>query len=362
MPGVFISYRREDAGGWSTSLYNELVERFGAEKVFMDVSTIPAGVEFSDYIAEYLRDVDVLLAVIGRTWESIPDDQGRPRIQDPEDLLRQEIATALRQADVTVIPVLVDGAALPASGDLPTDLQRLARLNALELSASRFNTDAERLTRDIESVTKLKTRKPRSRWGIAVAAVIAIAVAAGVVASQIGNGTTTPDSTSPSTGSTQTTQSPPSDPESPVIDPTITAPPLNAFEQVAGDWVQSAWTESPGPIVLGFPPLNGLLSIDATGAASWDMDVHDEFFPSPDGHLSCAGSLSLAGVVDGNATETRDFTSNMTSLRSEILVALCGSDLQEFESFALSHDGDSGRPATVIEMSNTEGRFTWTRN
>jgi hypothetical protein len=43
---------------------------------------------------------------------------------------KQEIAMALKR-DVKVIPVLVDGASMPLSTDLPDDLKPLTSLNAL---------------------------------------------------------------------------------------------------------------------------------------------------------------------------------------------------------------------------------------
>jgi hypothetical protein len=40
MPGIFISYRREDASGHAGRLRDRLTQRFGRETVFMDVSDI----------------------------------------------------------------------------------------------------------------------------------------------------------------------------------------------------------------------------------------------------------------------------------------------------------------------------------
>ena len=47
--------------------------------------------------------------------------------------MRVEIGTALKR-DIRVIPVLVEGAAMPQPGDLPDDLKSLPRRNALEVS------------------------------------------------------------------------------------------------------------------------------------------------------------------------------------------------------------------------------------
>jgi hypothetical protein len=65
--------------------------------------------------------------------------------------VRYEIRTALER-DVRVIPVLVDGARVPKQQQLPDDLQRLARLNALEMSWARLDYDAFRLMDAIQRV------------------------------------------------------------------------------------------------------------------------------------------------------------------------------------------------------------------
>jgi len=43
MSGIFISYRREDAEGQAGRLFERLHERFGAGRVFMDVTGIAPG-------------------------------------------------------------------------------------------------------------------------------------------------------------------------------------------------------------------------------------------------------------------------------------------------------------------------------
>jgi hypothetical protein len=70
---------------------------------------------------------------------------GGSRIADPSDFVRLEVETALRAADVTVIPVLVEGARMPAPEQLPEELRPLARRNAIELSDLRWRYDCQRL-------------------------------------------------------------------------------------------------------------------------------------------------------------------------------------------------------------------------
>ena len=66
--GVFISYRRDDSGGFAGRIYDRLSSRLGRENVFFDVDTIPPGRDFVDVLSERVGKCDALLAVIGKHW------------------------------------------------------------------------------------------------------------------------------------------------------------------------------------------------------------------------------------------------------------------------------------------------------
>jgi hypothetical protein len=86
-----------------------------------------------------LENVDVLLAVIGPRWLDATDKKtGKRRLDDPNDLVRTEIATALRRG-IRVVPVLVGEATLPSAEELPDDLKKLLRRNAYEQSDNRWD-------------------------------------------------------------------------------------------------------------------------------------------------------------------------------------------------------------------------------
>jgi hypothetical protein len=82
---VFISYRRQDASAYAGRLYDRLADRFGADKVFMDVADIRPGAVFTKAIEEAVNDCDVLVAVIGRGWLTIAAEDGTRRLDQPED-------------------------------------------------------------------------------------------------------------------------------------------------------------------------------------------------------------------------------------------------------------------------------------
>ena len=156
MPGIFISYRREDSPGHAGRIFDRLRSRFGSDVVFMDVAAIEAGVDFVDVLHKAVGSCDALLAVIGPQWLSATQG-GNRRLDDPRDFVRIEIAGALER-NVRVLPVLVEGARVPPVESLPADLQALTRRQAIELRDARWDDDIERL---VDGLAKfLKTDSP----------------------------------------------------------------------------------------------------------------------------------------------------------------------------------------------------------
>lgn len=148
MRAIFISYRREDAEGQAGRLFDELVDRFGADAVFMDVAAIEPGRDFRRAIEQHVASCGVLLAVIGRGWLEARNEAGTRRLEDPLDFVRLETASALKR-DIPVIPVLVHGARMPLPEQLPADLAELAYRNGVELTHARWDSDVERLCKSL---------------------------------------------------------------------------------------------------------------------------------------------------------------------------------------------------------------------
>jgi hypothetical protein len=146
--GIFVSYRREDSPGHAGRLFDRLVEHFGRERIFMDIDTIEPGEDFVTVIENAVSSCDVLIAVIGQNWLST---SGTGRLDKPNDFVRLEIATALNR-NIRVIPVLVERANMPKPQDLPEDLVKLTRRNAVELSDLRWQTDVDQLISVMERV------------------------------------------------------------------------------------------------------------------------------------------------------------------------------------------------------------------
>ncbi len=150
MPKIFISYRRQDTRAYAGRLYDDLLDHFGRDQLVRDVDTFEPGVNFIAAIRESVGTCDALVALIGPRWLTARAEKSR-RLDNPNDLVRLEIAAALAR-DIRVIPVLLDGARMPAPDRLPDDLKGLAERQALELSDQRWREDIGRLVRALESV------------------------------------------------------------------------------------------------------------------------------------------------------------------------------------------------------------------
>lgn len=111
----------------------------------MDVDAIAPGADFGARIDEAIDSCSLLIALIGDDWLDIADPAGRRRLDDPTDLVRREVASALGRSDLLVIPVLVEGAQMPRPEQLPDELKSLTRRNAFELSDARWRFDVDRL-------------------------------------------------------------------------------------------------------------------------------------------------------------------------------------------------------------------------
>lgn len=145
MAGIFISYRREDSGGHAGRLYDRLQARFGGEhKLFWDVETLQAGDDFPMRIRETVASCCVLIAVIGKNWLSAADEQGQPKLRNAGDWVSIEIRAALKR-NISIIPVLVGGAVMPRSHELPRGLARLADRHALQIHDANFDQGMNQL-------------------------------------------------------------------------------------------------------------------------------------------------------------------------------------------------------------------------
>lgn len=160
MPRIFISYRREDSIAYAGRIFDRLRSEFGPADVFMDVDSLDLGVDFVEVLQQTVSSCDTLLAVIGRHW--LNDWEGNSPLSNPEDFVRLEIATALERQNIRVVPILVSGARMPRSAELPEGLSGLARRNALVLPDVGFHEALGRLIHSIKRAEQERLERQKA--------------------------------------------------------------------------------------------------------------------------------------------------------------------------------------------------------
>ena len=178
---IFISYRREDSAANALGIDQYLANAFGRRNVFIDVD-MRAGAKFPVVLEERLAACKVMLVLIGTGWINAQDDQGRRRLDNPDDWVRLEIARALKRG-ITVIPVRVGAAELPKKAILPEDIQGLLDNQATSVTTTGFRNDMAGLVGDIRAIPD------PARWrriGGVTTGLLILLLAAWVGLSQIG--------------------------------------------------------------------------------------------------------------------------------------------------------------------------------
>jgi WD40 repeat protein len=181
MSTVFVSYRRGDSEGQARALKNDLVELIGKSSVFMDVDNIAPGQDFRHVLNERLESCGLLLALIGPGWLDAKDGEGNRRLGNATDLVRHEIAAALKR-NIRVIPVLLQGVQVPSPERLPEDIRELAYRHAFALGHSTWESDVREMVRRLgldkqAAVSSAGTRPVKTARLLAALAVIAIVAA-----------------------------------------------------------------------------------------------------------------------------------------------------------------------------------------
>lgn len=153
MPNIFISYRRNDSRHATGRISDRLADHFGEDSVFIDIETIPLGIDFREYVQDRLEQCDVVLAIMGDNW--LIDGK------EPSKNTRIELATALERGDIPIIPILVGDSPVPSENQLPDDLKELSYRNGLKLHADRgFNEGMRSLIEAIERKFQTNTAGP----------------------------------------------------------------------------------------------------------------------------------------------------------------------------------------------------------
>ncbi|MEO5823397.1 MAG: TIR domain-containing protein [Vicinamibacteraceae bacterium] len=163
MPGIFISYRRNESAGHAGRLFDRLAARFGEDRVFMDVDTLTPSEHFASRIEKAIATADAMLVLIGPHWVAQAD-----RLAQPNDFVRCEILAAMR-VECRLIPVTLDGAALPDPALLPEDLRKLLASEGAVLRHGEFARDADHIADTLARFVRPSTEATRRGFSVALA-------------------------------------------------------------------------------------------------------------------------------------------------------------------------------------------------
>jgi hypothetical protein len=148
---LFLCYRRSDADDAAGRLYDRLVGAFGVDRVFMDIDSVPLGIDFVDHVTEQIGQCNAVIVMIGKHWLTVKDKKRRRRLDNEDDLVRAEIRAALQQR-IPVIPVLVQNAEMPHPDDLPNDIRLLIRRNGIALRHDQWREGVARLLKELDPI------------------------------------------------------------------------------------------------------------------------------------------------------------------------------------------------------------------
>ncbi len=170
-----MSCRREDGGyAWAEQLAARLQAELGRDHVFFDLSRI--GLRTASRIvlaSEVLANCTHVIAVIGPHWLSGEDYN----LHNPRDPVRVELETALKRPDLRIVPLLVDGAHLPAASQLPQPLRSLASLPPIAIGSGGLDAAWREVMASLRGET---VPAPAFNWRIA-AAILALIVLSAIV-------------------------------------------------------------------------------------------------------------------------------------------------------------------------------------
>ena len=179
MHAIFISYRKADSRGWAVYSRDFLERAFGPDEVFLDNEDLRVG-KYQQQLDAALAQCKAFVLIIGPRWLQAADAEGQLRLLVPSDVHRGEIEKALNREGVTLIPLLVDGARMPAKRELPASIARLACFQAQDLPFGEWRgaSSRKRLLQEISRATGLPEPKGEDRkvWSVAKN-VIAVLVA-----------------------------------------------------------------------------------------------------------------------------------------------------------------------------------------
>jgi hypothetical protein len=142
---IFLSYRHRGDAAVRRQIFDRLRKHVGVESLVWD-DGFTDGVDLDAQVVDAIGRCTALLALIDPDWI-----EAMPRLREPGDYVRMEIAHALRTR-MPVIPVLI-GAAMPGAEALPPEIADFAKYRGRAIEVNRGFPDAVR--RLVESVRRI---------------------------------------------------------------------------------------------------------------------------------------------------------------------------------------------------------------
>lgn len=147
---IFISYEREDAGGWAGSIYQRLKDDYGPGIVFKDEEETRTATDWPPRLARLVKSCNAVVLIIGPGWK---DSRVIAKLNDPINWVHREIVTAI-EADKPIFPVVIEGASVPTEGIPNKIVQALNRHHfRFRTNSNLWSDDLARLCKDIEKET-----------------------------------------------------------------------------------------------------------------------------------------------------------------------------------------------------------------
>jgi CheY-like chemotaxis protein len=130
---VFMSYQRADTAPAAHALGYAL--RLSGNDAFIDTGSIGVGELYRQVIGNEVATSHLMFALIGPSFDA-------RRLHEPTSVVTYEWQRASFHG-AAVVPVIVDGAVMPADEQLPPALRWLSRRNALSLRRGSFSADID---------------------------------------------------------------------------------------------------------------------------------------------------------------------------------------------------------------------------
>ena len=160
MNRIFISYRSSDGKKDANRLAEDLNTVFGDDQVFFDKHDLRGGSSWREAIFEAIGNRPVVLVILSPDYFGAHHANGRARLDDADDPVRQELGAAI-ESGATLLPLLGEGVTMPAADDLPPELRAIKEKHALKLRTDDWRHD---LLRVIEDLVRAGVKPVRADW------------------------------------------------------------------------------------------------------------------------------------------------------------------------------------------------------